>query len=444
MLEHRGSSRQNHTAPWKKSDAHGRPEPGSRWTRGDPRCIVSGVGDVSDGEALGIRSSGETKFERRRRRAFLLVLAGLLVGLLVVFWSWIDAQARALVVVSSVLDVPVVTPAAEVVSGGPDSSDGTVAGNPATIIRPAGEGPWPAVFFVNGTVPEGRRLPAARRLAGGFARAGYLVVLPDLPGLMEDEISPETVAETTEVARAVSERSEAANGEVSIVGISTGATLALLAAEEPAVADRVSLVAGVAPYSDIRTVLNVATTGHYEAKDGTFIGHDADPFLSYVVARSTVAALPPGDDRRDLLADLEAVDRGSPIPLGGLRLRRTEDLGPDAAAVVALLANRDPDRFGELYSGLPDGVREDLKTLSPLAGTGTIKAPVEVATGPDDRYFPASESHNLAEISPRLRVTVTPAIDHAELNASLDDIPALLEFNAFVVRALREARLEEG
>lgn len=366
-----------------------------------------------------------------------------LAAFAVAYRSWVDAQARAVVVISSVLDAPVLTPAAEAVSGEPRFADGIVAGNPALISRPAGEGPWPAVFFVNGTVPEGRKLPEARRLAEGFARAGYLVVLPDLPGLMEDRITPETVAETAEVARAVSDRPDAADGEVSMVGISTGATLALLAAQRPDVGDRVSLVAGVAPYSDIRTVLNVATTGRYEKEDGTFARHDADPFLSYVVARSTIAALPPGEDRQKLSAEIEAVGRENPDPLDGLRLRRTGDLGPDAAAVVALLANRDPARFDDLYSDLPDGVKEDLEAFSPLAGTGRIRSPVEVATGPEDKYFPASESHNLDVVAPDLRVTVTPAIDHAELEVSPGKMAAFAGFDAFVVRTLREARIEE-
>ena len=392
---------------------------------------------------MRVRVRREKKFRRRRRGAASLALLAVFVGVLFFFWSWIDAQARALVVISSVLDAPVLTPAAEALSGEPRLSDETVAGNPALVVRPAGEGPWPAVFFVNGTVPEGRKLPEARRLAEGFARAGYLVVLPDLPGLMEDRITPETVAETAEVARAVSEIPDAADGEVSMVGISTGATLALLAAEEPDTNDRVSLVAGVAPYADIRTVMNIATTGRYEREDGSFARHDADPFLSYVAARSMIAALPPGQDRRDLSAEIKAAGREDLNPLGGLRLRRTEDLGPDAAAVVALLANRGPARFDGLYSDLPEGVKGDLEALSPLAGTERIRAPVEVATGPEDRYFPASESRNLDAVAPDLRVTVTPAIDHAKLEVSPGSLPAFIRFDAFVVRTLREARSEE-
>jgi hypothetical protein len=110
--------------------------------------------------------------------------------------------------------------------------------------------------------------------------------------------------------------------------------------------------------------------------------------------------------------------------------------------VVELLANEDPERFDALYEALPEGVRTDLEALSPLAGEGRIRAPVEVATGPRDRYFPASESYELERVAPGRRVTVTRALDHARIDFSLGDAPAFASFDAFVVRALREARLE--
>ena len=376
---------------------------------------------------------------RRLRRTFYVVLLAALIGLTVSFWSWVDAQARAVVVISSVLDAPVLTPAVRATSGEPRHSDTRVAGYPSLVAKPAGEGPWPAVFVVNGTVPEGRKLPAVRNLAEGFARAGYLAVVPDLPGLTEDRITPRTVNAATEAARKISTRPDAENGEVAVVGVSTGATLALLTAEDPRL-DSVSLVAGVAPFSNIRTVLSVATTAHYRRPDGKLVRYEATPFLSYVVARSLVAALPPGEDRRTLSAEISGVGRENPDPLQSLRSRRTDDLGPQAKSVVRLLANRDPARFEGLYAALPDGVIHDLEELSPLAGKEKISVPVELATGPHDAYFPPSESYALERVAPQRRVTVTPALDHAELDVSPADIPAFLTFDGFVVRALRTAR----
>jgi dienelactone hydrolase len=390
------------------------------------------------------KDSAERLSGRRLRRAFYLVSLAVVIGLLISYWSWVDAQARAVMVISSVLDAPVLTPAAEAVSGDPGFEDIPVAGNPTLVARPAGEGPWPAIFLVNGTVREGRKLPEVRNLAEGFARAGYLVVVPDLPGLTEGKITPDTARETVEVAREVSARPDVEDREVALVGVSTGATLALLAAEKASLEGRVSVVAGIAPYSDIRTVVNIATTGHYRRSDGELIRYEADSFLPYVIAHSLVAALPPGEDRRTLSGELASMDREDPDPLSGLRSRRTDDLGPGARSVVGLLANRKPERFAALYADLPDDVRHDLEELSPLAGTGRIRVPVELATGPHDKYFPPSQSYALERVAPQRRVTVTEALDHAKLEVSPGDVPAFVTFDAFVVRSLRTARTAEN
>ena len=386
------------------------------------------------------RTSGGLGKGFRPRRLLLLVLLAVTAVLTTVYWAWIDAQARAVVVLSSILETPVLGPVVEVVTGEPRFEDGdSVAGNPALVVKPKGEGPWPALFFVNGAVREGRELPEVRRLAEGFARAGYLVVVPDLPGLTSDEITPETASETAEVARAVSERPDTRDGRVGLVGVSTGATLGLLAAKDPSLEGRVSVVAGIAPYADIRTILNIATTGHYWDGEG-FAPYKADSFLSYVVARSLVAALSPGEDRETLRLELNEVGRLDPDPLAGFRDRALDDLGPEARSVVELLANEDPERFDELYGALPDRVREGLDKLSPLTGAGQIDAPVELASGPRDKYFPISESYALRRFAPDLQVTVTHALNHAELSFSLQDIPAFLRMDGFVVRSLRAAR----
>ena len=69
--------------------------------------------------------------------------------------------------------------------------------------------------------------------------------------------------------------------------------------------------------------------------------------------------------------------------------------------------------------------------------------PVELATGPHDKYFPPYESYELKRVAPERTVTVTGALHHAELHLSPRDIPAYAALDAFVVRSLRVARLEE-
>ncbi len=375
-----------------------------------------------------------------RGRAVLLALAVITFAVIGVFWRWVDAQARAAVVIFSVLDAPVLSPVTKAMTDEPRVVETVVAGNPASVFEPGGSsGDHPALLFVNGVVREGREMPEVRRLAEGLARAGYLVVVPDLPGLTEDEITPRSASETAEAARAVADRPDARGGKVGLIGASTGAAMALLAAQDPALEGRLTVVAGTSPYSNIRTVVNLATTGHYH--DGASLApYDTDPLLSYVAARSLIAALPPGEDREALRAEMASVDRENLDPLATFRDVDARGLGPQARSVVRLLVNRDPERFASLYDDLPEEVRGDLARLSPLAGGGKITAPVEIASGPEDKYFPVSESRAVSRIAPDHRLTVTESLGHADLGFSPGELADFARLDGFVVRSLRAAR----
>lgn len=309
--------------------------------------------------------------------------------------SWVDAQARAAVVLFSVLETPVLGDATRLLTPEPEAADTDIGGSPAYVYAPGGASggdvaeTYPAIVFINGTTPEGRELPAVRSLAEGLARSGFVVFVPDLAGLREDEISPETVSAAKSAVRAAADHPKTRGKKISLVGASTGATLALLVAKDAVAGDRVSSVRGLAPFTDIRTALSLATTGHHRAEDGRLLPYESDPFLSYAIARSLLAALPPGEDRDVLAAELSGVDRSAPDPLADLRRRSTIDLGPEARAAVRFLANEDPRRVDGLYRALPQKVRSDLKALSPLTGEGEHRGFRRARHRPPRQVLPA-------------------------------------------------------
>jgi dienelactone hydrolase len=315
-----------------------------------------------------------------------------------------------------------------------------VAGAPATVARPGGEGPWPALVIVNGATPRGRFEPGLQRLVRGLARAGYVTVLPDLPGLAEGEIGEGTVDAAAAVALAVAAGGEARGGRVGLVGVSVGTSLALLAAARPELAASVTVVAGTAPYADLENVLRLATTGWY--RDGNLlIRYETDPFLAVAAARSLAASAPPGPERRRLVALAEELDDRSPDPLAPVRALPLAALEPEIRAVVAVLANDDPLRFDELYAALPDEVRATIASLSPSSSLGAVRAPLELATAPEDKYVPAAESRALARAAPGGgRVTITSTLEHAEPTPSVRDLAHLLRFDGWVLRSLAHAR----
>lgn len=371
-----------------------------------------------------------------RLRLAALGLLGFALGLAFVFRADLVAQARVIGVVGAALDAPVVGPATLRLTAPPRVLERTVAGRPTTVYEPRGEGPWPTLLFVNGATPDGRRNPQVRRLAAGLARTGHAVLVPDLPGLAAGELTEESASSTVDVARAAADRNSARDAQVGLVGVSVGASLALAAAQHEDLRERVSVVAGVAPYADLRTVLRVATTSTYLDR-GTVRRFEPEPFVQLVVARSLVTALPQGPDRTTLEGAIATVAAGGDSLSDPAALLT---LGPDARALGAFLLNRDADRFDSLYSALPARVRERVERLSPLRDARLVQAPVELVSPPRDKYFPLSEARALERALPDAHLTVTRTLDHADLRPSWSEAGDALAFNGFVRRVLRDAR----
>lgn len=347
--------------------------------------------------------------------------------------SWPAAQVQAVAVLSTTERTPVLAWAVRAVTDEPRIAEARVGGQPSVVVRPGGgRGPWPAIVFVNGATRAGRHHPKVQRLARGLARAGFLVVVPDLPGLRLGEITPATADAAASVAVATATRSDARGGSIGLYGVSVGASLALLAAERPDLASRVTAVGGEAPWTDMRRIIRLATTGVYAGKH-----YETDPYAALAIGRSLAAGLPASPDRSRLVRQLEAVPDDDPEPLSGLS---AQSYRGGARRLVRLLLNRDPERFEPLYARLPRRVREAVAVLSPLREADRLRAPVQLASAPHDKYFPPAESHALARASPHVHVTVTATLDHAVPRPSIRDLRDLFRFDGFVVRFLHLAR----
>ncbi len=346
------------------------------------------------------------------------------------------AQAQALAILGTTLSLPGASALARI-GKQPVPREGTVAGIASTVVRPAGRPPWPALVFMNGATPDGRSHPTVHRLGLALARAGVCVFIPDLAGVAGGELSPGTLAQSVAVSEAASRSPETAGGRVALAGVSVGGTLALLAAADARLQQRVSVVACVAPFGDLAEVMRLATTGTY--RDGERLEHHAaPPYLRVGLARSLAATLAVTQATTDLCRELRALDHesSSPIELPESAFRRA---GAEAERLYDLLANTDPTRFDGLYAALPAHVRAAAASLSPLHVAPRLHAPVEIATAPQDKYFPASEAQALAAASPQVRVTVTSLLAHATPRLDARNIVELHRLYAFFVRAFRAA-----
>ena len=347
------------------------------------------------------------------------------------------SPVRALILVATVLDAPGLARSVRLVTREPRAEATELKGVPVEIVRPGGPGPWPAWLFVNGAHPERRREPVVTRLSRGLARAGYIVFVPDVPGLGEGSITRRTLEATLAGTDGAVQHSDVRGGRVALIGASTGAGLALIAAAHSDLERRVSVVAAVAPFADLERMVCLATTRAY-AENGRFRSYDVTELLRSVVTRSLVAAIPSADDREALLWELDRAEHEGRDPISALPADPAT-FEPATHAVLAVLTNEEPERFAELYAALPDPVLELLGGLSPLASAAGVSAPVELVVPPSDAYFPHGEVMALAESLPNVRLTVTATLDHTRPRLSLADLRAFGRFGGFVVRGLDAA-----
>jgi acetyl esterase/lipase len=344
---------------------------------------------------------------------------------------------RTLVLLAVVLDVPLVARLVRRLTPEPRVEMLEIDGVSTELVLPAGEGRWPAFHFVNGAHPERRQEPIVRRVTHGLARAGFVVALPDLPGLGEGELTPRTFAAARAVTQMLVERPEVRDGRVALAGASAGAGIALVTAGDPALAKRISVVAAVVPFADIERLACLSTTSHYE-RDGEVRRYEVTALMRRVVARSLVTALPEGDDRTALLDLLYAQD---PDDLDAVRCvaEPGRELGPEARSVVSLLLNEEYVRFPELFRALPESITARLRALSPGEHAAAVRARVEGIAPPDDPYFPLPEAEAVVRLVPDGRLTVTRVLDHTRPSITLSHIGDFVRFLRWVRRCLGAA-----
>ncbi len=348
----------------------------------------------------------------------------------------VRATKRMFILLAGVLDLPVGGPAVRALTRAPRSESVTVDGVPLEFVTPARKGPHPAFVFVNGAHPQRRREPIVGKVADGLGRAGFVVVVPDLPGLGEGELSPRTLEAAIRVVEWTARRDEVAGAEVALCGVSAGASLALLLAESPEATDSIRMVASVCPFADLEKLMCLATTRCY-GDTGEAGAYDAAILLRRVVARSLLMTLPASAERTELLDRVGDVlyddDRD---PLDSLRGADLEALAPDSHAIVRLLTNEDPRRFRELYDALPASARSFAAAFSPLHRAAAVRAHVELAVPPLDPYFPPGEGEALAAALPNSTLTVTGVLDHTRPTISREELRDLGRFCGFVLRGL--------
>jgi hypothetical protein len=277
---------------------------------------------------------------------------------------------------------------------------------------PLGDLYWPgepaaaALVLVPGAVEQGKDDPRVVAFASTFARARFAVLVPELPNLRTQHLSPEDAGPIGIAIRHLGACFAPADraGAVGVMAISYAAGPTLIAALAPANRDLVGYLTAIGGYYDVEAAVTFFTTGYFrESPEAPWRHREPNAYGKWVFVRANAARLSSATDRPLLaeiatrkLADLDA-------DIADLRAR----LGPEGRAVMALLDNTDPERVPALIAGLPAPIRADLAALDlRRRDLSQLRFELILVHGQDDPIIPSTESQALAAAAPADRVSL--------------------------------------
>ena len=271
------------------------------------------------------------------------------------------------------------------------------------LWRPGGRdlGPWPGLLLVHGLTPDGKQDSRLAWTADRLARAGFLVAVPEVPGLRAQHLRPDDAGTIRVTLERLTAHPRVRRGPVAILSVSVGLAPVALALGAPTLAERVGLLVTLGGYGDARELVRYFTTGAYAFGETT--GRTpVDPALAVAFVARNPDLVP---DPRDRAVVLDVLSGRPP----------TSEPGPGGRAILALLQNRDPARVDRLLADLPLETRQLLDLLSPVRHLGQGSARLLLVHGRDDPAIPFSESLRLAAAAPgRARLVLVGLIGHVE------------------------------
>lgn len=238
--------------------------------------------------------------------------------------------------------------------------------------------PRPAVVLALGVHPQPIDSPDIVRIASAVARIGVVAAVPDSSALRELRLEATEPAHLADAVLLVGGLPEVDPDRVALAGFSAGASIALVAAADPRIAN---------------DLLYVSAFGGYA---------DAEMLLVDVASRTTDpggGALPWAPDE-GIQRDLRALVRDA---VGAEATRRLFGASSRAEAQA-------------IVGSLPDGLRRTLAAVSPLGFVDRIRAPVYLLHGTPDTAIPVSHALLLAQaLDDRLaRITTFGRFGHGQ------------------------------
>lgn len=282
----------------------------------------------------------------------------------------------------------------------------------ADIYRLTDGKPRAAVLLSLGANETGRDDPSVVNLGHALARVGYVAMFHWSPAMgLHANIDPAEPEKLVWAFQYLEGLNYVDRDRVGLGGFCVGASLALVAASDTRIHDRVHFVNTFGPFFDAESLFLQAAsrTVVYEG--------ESTPWEPYwltlrVLASELIETLDNPSDA-DILTRYYLQDQAA-------TQAELAALSPSGKTVVHLLDGVEPDKAELLYSTLPSDFHLDLARISPSAHVDDLRARLFVMHNRYDQVIPVSESRRLVKaMGDRIDVRYTEflAFDHLQPDA---------------------------
>ena len=273
---------------------------------------------------------------------------------------------------------------------------GTHGAFKADVYRSAESGRAMPLVFVPGAVALGKDDPRVEPFARLLAQAGFSVIVPDLPSLRTLRVQRDNLEELVSATVAIASRPEfAPDRRVGLFGVSYSGGLAIVAALDPRLRNRVSFVATLGAYADLDTMVRFLADGRI-VDDGVVRQLTPDPYARMVMAKTFQQFLDRTEDRAGIDAMIERRTADPHAPLADLADR----LSPEARVIHDLFERAGPEEAADLIENFPSEMKRLAERLSPSRHDFTeLEARLYLAHDLRDATIPFTESRRIAALA---------------------------------------------
>ena len=292
----------------------------------------------------------------------------------------------------------------------------------ADVYRPASGSRHPGIVLNHGVAAGGMNDLRLINFADALARAGYVALVPEFINLKEFRVRPSDVDEVVGSYEYLERRLDVDAERVGLFGFSYAGGLAVLAANDPRIAERVRFCFLLGSYYDLRSIVTYATTGYYREGD-EWVYMEPRHTGKWAFLRNSLELIEDDTDRRLLtrIANSKLEDDRSDVSASA------DSLGEEGAKLYELMVNEDPAAAAGIIDDLSPGILEYFDALSLPGNIDNVTARLIIAHGRDDNLMPYTESILLTENAPpgaTVQLRILESFQHVDLEFSWEGGPA--------------------